>query len=107
MASPNNAVNTQTSTITTMIAGVDVFETEGRDMLLPGFNFITPVALATASTPDNARTIPTNPFQCSPKDPESGCRLLTASPRCGMLMAPNRITTSTVGTDIRNANPPV
>ena len=63
MASPSNAVKTQTSIITIRIAGVDVLTTDGRSSVLPGSSFITPVALAIASTPESASTIPTKPAQ--------------------------------------------
>ena len=90
-----------------MIAGVEVFETDGVESVLPGFNRITPVEFAIASTPDNASTIPTNPFQFVPMSFDNGCKFRTASPRCGMLNAAKSTTTTTVGTAIRNANPPV
>ena len=67
MASPSNAVKMQTSIMTIKIAGVDVLTTEGWASVLPGSSFITPVALAIASTPESASTIPTNPAQFCPK----------------------------------------
>src|ERR1051325_9345603 len=99
MANPKRAVKTQTSSITTRIAGVEVLETDGLDKLLPGLSRMTPVELATASTPDNARTIPTKPFQFLPQSCESGSKLPMASGKCGKLNAPSKITTSTVGTE--------
>ncbi len=74
MASPSKAVKMQTSNMTHRIAGVEVLETLGWASLDPGLSFMTPVALAIASTPDNARTTPTKPFQFLEKPPVSGCR---------------------------------
>src|SRR2546429_6599898 len=51
MARPSSAVNTQTSIITINSAGVEVFVTDGWASVAPGSSFITPVALAIASTP--------------------------------------------------------
>jgi hypothetical protein len=55
----------QTSAITQSMAGVEVFDTVGFSSVLPGSSFITLVALAIASTPERAKTIPTKPFQFS------------------------------------------
>ena len=63
-----------------MIAGVAVFVTDGCSSLLPGLSFMTLVALAIASTPDKARTIPTKSFQFYQNPPSSGLRLCNASP---------------------------
>src|SRR6516162_10107790 len=96
-----------TSSITYAIAGVEVLETFGRSSELPGFSFITLVALAIASTPDSARTIPTKPFQLAKKPPDKGFRLCRAWPRCGTVKIPRHMTTIAVGTETRNAKPPV
>src|SRR5438105_4887721 len=93
--------------MTQIIAGVEVFETDGLERLLPGLSFMTPVALATASTPDRARTIPTKPLQFSARLFERGCRLWIAWPKCGTQNAARRATVATVGTAIKKARPPV
>ena len=100
-------MNRQTSVITISTAGVEVFETDGLWSGLPGLSFITPVALAMASTPDSASTTPTNPRQFTQKPPVSGLTLCQAVSRCGKAKAPSNTTTATVGTAIRNASPPV
>ena len=52
--------------------GVEVLTTDGRSSVLPGSSFITPVALAIASTPESARTMPTKPAQLRSKLPCNG-----------------------------------
>ncbi len=109
MARPSSAVKPHTSIATTMIAFVEVFETFGLSSVLPGSSFITPVAFAMASTPESASTTPTNDFQFFQKPPVSGCVIarVTASPRCGMQNSASSTTTMAVGTETRNARPPV
>ena len=99
-------MKTQTSTSTHSTAGVLVFDTDGRASL-PGFNFITPVAFAIASTPESASTMPTNDPQLCANPPVSGWTFRIASPRCGIANAPSKITTTAVGTAMRKASPPV
>ena len=107
MASLSKAVKMQTSSMTHKMAGVDVLETLGLASVVPGLSFITPVELAIASTPDKARTTPTNPFQLCQKPPCSGSRLCNARPRCGMEKIANPTTTTAVGAAIKKARPPV
>src|ERR1700678_1119999 len=102
----SRAVKMQTSSMTQRIAGEDVLQTLGLASDVPGFNFITPVELAMASTPDKASTTPTKPFQFLAKPPVNGCKLCTAAPRCGRQKIPNSSTTTAVGTETKNARPP-
>src|SRR5579859_5675839 len=97
----------QTSSITQRIALFEVLDTLGLASLQLGLSFITPVALAIASTPDKASTTPTKPFQFFKKPPCNGCRLCTAAPKCGRQRIPRMTTTITVGIETRNASPPV
>ena len=93
--------------MTQRMAGVEVLETLGLASVQPLLSFITPVELAMASTPDKARTTPTNPRQFLAKPPCRGCKLCTASPGGGWQNAASTITTTTVGTETRKASPPV
>src|SRR5439155_7401194 len=97
----NNAVKTQTSIITITIAGVDVLTTHGFSSVVPGSSFITPVAFAIASTPDNASTIPTKANQFFPNVPCNGWRRTNASLMCGRQKSPSVITTMTAGMETR------
>src|SRR6266700_3675662 len=106
MARPSNAVKTHTSIMTHKIAGVEVLTTDGFSSVLPGSSRITPVALAMASTPESASTMPTKPAQFCQKPPCSGCKCPIASPMCGRLKSPRTTTTMAVGTEflrMRNA----
>src|SRR5258707_13163611 len=91
--------------MTQAIEGVDVCDTLGCSSVLLFFSFITPVVLATASTPESANTIETKPFQLCSQPPCNGRRLCKASPRCGSVKQPRRTTTTTVGTETRKAKP--
>ena len=107
MPRPSSAVKKHTSSATHRIAGVLVRVTLGFSSVLPGSSFITPVALAMASTPESASTMPTNPLQFFAMPPVSGWRLCTASPRCGTVNAPSTSTTVPVSTETITASPPV
>src|SRR5438094_4833744 len=85
------------------MAGVEVLRTDGCASVLPGSSFITPVALAMASTPESASTIPTKPAQFCQKPPCNGCKCPIASPMCGRLKSPRTTTTIAVGTEIKKS----
>src|ERR1700756_5438485 len=95
----------QTSSITQMMARVEVWETFGFSSVLPLFNFMTLVAFATASTPESANTTDTNPFQLCSQLPCSGRTFAIASLICGITKQPSKITTTNVGNETKNANP--
>lgn len=107
MASPSSAVNTQTSAITQRMALVEVWVTRGRSSVEPRFNFITPVALAIASTPDKAKMMLTKPAHTTPQSSGKGLIFWTAFPKWGAAKRISRPTTATVGIVTKNARLPV
>ena len=95
MAQPSSAVPTTTSIATGTIAFVAVRVTFGFSGVESESGFITPVMLATASTPLSARITPTNATQ---KCPRSSCRgSRCAVVRCGALKPIMMNTTRTAG----------
>ena len=108
MSRPNSAVKRTTSAITHRIAGVLVLTTLGLPCgSPPGSRRMTPVELATASTPESASTMDTKLVQLNFQSCESGWTWCHASPRCGSPSAASRTTTIAVGIATAKASPPV
>src|SRR2546421_9537010 len=106
IAKPKSTVNTHTSTITTRIALREVRSTCGRCAVEPGSSCINPVMFATASTPDNASTTPTNPVHQCNGCGGGLCKFATAAPRCGTQATASNDSTITVANACRMATVP-
>ena len=96
MAQPSSTVPTTTSIATGMIALAAVRVTFGCADVEPGSSFMTPVRLATASTPLSARITPTNCVHAIAKFSCAGSRLAVLKYR--PLKAMIAITVNTAGT---------
>ena len=84
-----------TSSMTVVTARREVRRTEGRSRVASGSNFITPVLLAAASTPERARIMPTKATQLCHTPPVGVCGW--KSLRCGMPPKMRAITTPKTG----------